>query len=137
MMYISLLKGSKSTLRGELVDGQWKEASADIAKLIERFLVSTETGWRDLAEDPACRGVGLCLEAAIELCDWLETQSIGSTLVYSHTPTSKGPMSRYSAKGGHYICLLSDSELGTWCIDLTARQFDDDLPFPSFFEVTP
>jgi len=89
--------------------------------------------WRKLADDPGSRGYGLCCEAAADLYEYLRDErglaakmsdfrlvGVRVTDLYGSRPP---PDEAY-----HYVAMA-----GGWAIDLTARQFNDRLPFPFFY----
>ena len=105
---------------------------------VERFLREAEDDWRAIANDPGSYGAGLCAEASRDLVTaiggqvvWLARVGDGAETI---TADHRYPVEALATKRRrhHAVALV-----GRWVVDLTARQFDPDLPFPFYWTLTP
>ena len=94
---------------------------------VRDFLKYSETPWQELADDPACHGQGLCLDASEEFVAWCKQKQVlmNDGLRIAELGWFAGNRT-YAGSVYHYVVVV----WGNVIIDLTARQFDDDLPFP-------
>jgi len=92
----------------------------EIETLISRFL--EHAGWRNqMAWSDPDECAGLCDDASEALAYWLERQGIESEIAHEtrHVP---------GRSASHTVL-----EVGGWTVDLTARQYDEDAPFPHIY----
>ena len=105
---------------------------------VERFLRDAEDDWRAIANDPGSYGAGLCWHASKDLTTaigghvrWLAR--FGDLAAGTVTADRRYPGEALATKrhNHHAVALV-----GRWVVDLTARQFDPDLPFPFYWRPT-
>lgn len=102
-----------------------------IVSAVERFL-SSFPEWREISEDESSYGDGLCLHASDDLVNhvgagevaWIISAATTST-TRTVLPDERYPMDVYT---GHAVALIDG-----WAVDLTARQFAPELPFPFYW----
>lgn len=89
--------------------------------------------WRSCAEDSS-GGQGLCWNASTDLARYLVRHGYSDVRVMWGTIGDDDWCDVYTnagAEGGdHCVCVV-----GNMVVDLTPRQFDDELPFPLYFEL--
>lgn len=94
--------------------------------------------WVEISEQCSSRGQGLCDLASEELVVFLHEQGVGASILWldAHNYHLLKTAERYPDGAGgfdneHCVALVEDHLI----VDLTARQFDETLPFPYLWEV--
>ncbi len=140
-----------------LSDHYSKDVPAELEELTRGFLkwakdkadafeasLSSEVGperdwygidWEAMANDEGCFGAGLCAEASADLAHWCNNVDKRRRALPAGGNVGREHLSHYPwqhFEEPHWVCLIV---LGnqTWAVDLTARQFGAELPFPWFW----
>lgn len=123
----------------ELVRGflTWAKDRAELDRTPDLNRVETHmdwygVDWEALAKDEGCFGAGFCVEASRDLAHWVNNVDKRRRALPIGGYVGEEFLAHYPwqhAESPHWVCLIV---LGreTWAVDLTARQFGVELPFP-------
>ena len=103
--------------------------------IVELFLdtpLELQSDWRALSHDQEGYAQGLCHEASRDFMEWCKHHAVCTTNGMRETTLIEiAGFETYCGQDCHWVVLLWD----TIVVDLTARQFDPELPFPHIYVV--
>lgn len=93
-----------------------------VRELVTEFLAQSEDDWASVNEDTG--GALLCREAAVDLGEYLRSRGFDASQRFI------SPRDPYPPDVGPHWYVEVGIPGEAWMVDLTARQFDPELPFP-------
>jgi hypothetical protein len=98
----------------------------ELKRRVDEFLSCAGDDWRSVNEDTG--GAGLCFEACQDFEEWWIASFNEAILVLFDPAVGRNRFRGIYPvhAGGHWVCVIGTQ----WLIDLTARQFSEELEFP-------
>ena len=103
----------------------------DVNRAVNIIRMRDIADYRASADDPGCRGAGLCFEASADLSKFFENAK-PRFIDVNYSPYRVIYSPGFNVIGNHWVMVTTRRGVA-WAVDLTARQFNDALPFPYFW----